>query len=83
MSTNKKLTIEGDVWGDCSQVVFYMVGLSILRFLLAGIVNTTLKRTPCLFQLFSEGLGLQERRKFHENLWYTFWHISRYVFVLE
>jgi hypothetical protein len=77
-----ELTINGDLYADLSQVLSYVLGLSVLRFSLSGIVNTNLKRAPCLFQVLSKNLGTQQRRKFHENLWYTLWHFSRYVSLL-
>lgn len=66
-----------DLNSDFAKVISYVIGLSILRFSLAGIVNTNLNRAPCVFQLFSKRLGTERRRKLHENLWYTFWHFSR------
>ena len=74
--------ISGDLTNDFKWLGIYVLGISLVRFGLSGIVNSWLKDLPCLFGLASRGLEPTQRRKLHENMWYTLWHTSRYVSVL-
>ena len=72
--------MNSDLSADIAHIISYTIGISILRFSVSGIVNTWLKDLPCLFQLFSRDITVaQNRRKLHENLWYSMWHTTRYV----
>ncbi len=72
------LTAHGELGGDIMEVFSYVVGLSVIRFSLSGIVNSWLKDVPCLFQFFSKGLSPAPARKLHENLWYATWHTTSF-----
>lgn len=74
------LTINGEIWDDMMEVASYLIGLSVLRLTLSGIVSSWLREVPCLFQLFSKGLTPSQARKLHENLWYTIWHSVSFLF---
>lgn len=73
-----QLTIDGELYTDIMEVASYLIGLSVLRFTLSGIVSSWLKDVPCIFQYFSKGLPLTQARKLHENLWYAIWHTTSF-----
>jgi hypothetical protein len=74
-----QLTIDGELTTDLMEVASYLIGLSVIRFTLSGIVSSWLKDVPCIFQYFSKGLPVAQARKLHENLWYAIWHTVSFV----
>ena len=76
------LTIHGELKDDWIEVVSYLIGLSVIRFTLSGMVSSWLREVPCLFQMFSKGLPSAQARKLHENLWYTIWHTVSFLLGL-
>ena len=72
-----QLTMSRDLTGDLQALLVYVVGITFVRFALSGLVSTWLNGLPCVFRLLSRGLEEGQRRKMHENLWYTLWHTLR------
>jgi len=64
---------------DTKLVLSYTLGMSAIRLVLSGMVNTKINNFPCVFRLLSRGLEEEKRRKFHENLWYGIWHTLSFI----